>query len=362
MHTIMEQNKGKKGQEAVSRGEEVFSFARSLRDFSEVLLPRTREIVSSRFGLSGGKTKTLEEIGKEYGITRERVRQILASAFSLVKQRRDNPSYIGAASRIEESLADHSGILAADDLFAVLSGGDKSEYGAIRFFLECLKSVKEEKETRNRPRTFVVAGFPFSEWEKVFSTAESVLRDAGTTLDADEFYDQAVKRRLSVDRKTFFDYLMASSAIRKNAFGRFGFSDSSEVRPRGTREKAYLVLKMNSAPLHFKDIAARIDEIGLQRKGRKTHPQTVHNELIKDKKFVLVGRGLYALSEWGYRRGTVREVLDGILSTSGAPMKRDRILEEVLRVRQVKRSTIIINLNAFFEKVGKEEYTVKTRR
>lgn len=358
----MNQNQGKSSQETVSGEAELFSFSQSLRDFSEVLSPRTKEIVSSRFGLSGGKAKTLEEIGKEYGITRERVRQILASAFSLVKQRRDNPSYVAAASHIESILVEHSGILPSDELFALLSGGDRKERGAIRFFLECLKTVKEEDETRNRPSVFVVSGFPFSEWEKTFAVAEAVLRGAGATLDADELYGRSEKRGLPVDRKTFFDYLAASSAIRKNAFGRFGFSDSSEVQPRGTREKAYLVLKMHGSPLHFKDIAARIDEIGLQKKGRKTHPQTVHNELIKDRKFVLVGRGLYALSEWGYSRGTVREVLDEILSSSVAPMSRERILEEVLRVRQVKRSTIVINLNAFFEKVGKNEYTVKAKR
>jgi hypothetical protein len=358
----MSQNQTRQPVGADSEKDVAFSFSQSLREFSEVLAPRTKEIVSSRFGLSGGKAKTLEEIGREYGITRERVRQILASAFSLVKQRRDNPSYVEAASHIENVLAEHSGILSSDDLYAVLSGGDKRECGALRFFLECLKSVKEEKETAVRPPVFVTAGFPFSEWDKTFSVAEAVLRDAGGALDADELYARSVKLKLPVDRKMFFDYLAASSLIRRNAFGRFGFSDSSEIRPRGTREKAYLVLKMNESPLHFKDIAARIDEIGLQKKGRKTHPQTVHNELIKDKKFVLVGRGLYALSEWGYSRGTVREVLEDILSKNPLPMSRDSILDKVLRIRQVKRSTIVINLNAFFEKVGKDEYTVKVKR
>lgn len=355
-----DQQKQDEAESVESRATSLFS--QLLRDFSEIFTSRTKEIVSSRFGLSGGKTKTLEEIGKEYGITRERVRQILASAFSLVKQRRDNPYYLEAVSRIESVLAEYNGILPSDELFAILSGDDKRERGAIRFFLECMKTVEEEKENSVRPRVFVSAGFPFSDWEKSFSVAAAVLRDAGTALDADELYARAAKRGLPVGRKVFFNYLAASSSIRKNAFGRFGFSNSSEICPRGTREKAYLVLKMNGRPLHFKDIAARIDEIGLQKNGRKTHPQTVHNELIKDQKFVLVGRGLYALSEWGYSRGTVREVLEGILASSAAPMKRERILEEVLRVRRVKRSTVVINLNAFFEKVGKDGYTIKTKR
>jgi len=358
----MNQNQRKEPQEELSEEVSPFSFAQSLRDFSEVLSPRTKEIIASRFGLSGGKAKTLEEIGKEYGITRERVRQILASAFSLVKQRRDNPFFLEAASCIERVVTEHGGILTADDLYSALAGNDRKERGALRFFLECLKSVKEEEETPNRLRSFVAAGFPSSELEKVFSTTEAVIRETGTTIDGDDLYARVVKRGLSIEKKTFFDYLAVSSMIRKNAFGQFGFSTSSEIHPRGTREKAYLVLKMNGKPLHFREIATRIDEMMLQKQGKQTHPQTVHNELIKDKKFVLVGRGLYALSEWGYSRGTVREVIGSVLVEHGGPMKRDRILKEVLRVRQVKRSTIVINLNAFFEKVSKDEYTLKTGR
>lgn len=336
-----------------------FSFFAALSSFSESLTPRTKDIVWARFSLGGGDAKTLEEIGKSYGITRERVRQILSGAFSSVKQKREDARFREVASRIEEALRERSGILTVADLFSTLAGDSREERGSLSFFLECLRSVKEEKETSRRERVFAVAGFPFEEWDAVHAVAEAALVGADHAQDEDELFARAKKSGLTVDRKTFFDYLAVSSTIRKNAFGRWGSADSSEVKPRGTREKAYLILKMNGSPLHFKEIARRIDESGLQKRGRATHPQTVHNELIKDKKFVLIGRGLYALSEWGYTRGTVREVLQDILKKSAAPMRRDDILAEVFRIRQVKRSTVIINLNAFFEKVGKDEYTVK---
>ena len=85
----------------------------------------------------------------------------------------------------------------------------------------------------------------------------------------------------------------------------------------------------------------------------------MHNELIKDKRFVLVGRGIYALSEWGYKRGTVKEVIMDILRISGKPMTREEVLAEVLKIRQVKKSTVIINLNTFFARIGKNAYTTK---
>jgi DNA-directed RNA polymerase delta subunit len=102
-----------------------------------------------------------------------------------------------------------------------------------------------------------------------------------------------------------------------------------------------------------------IDRHGLQKGKKKTHPQTVHNELIKDKRFVLVGRGTYALSEWGYKRGTVKEVLEEILRKHSRPMKRGDIIKKVLEVRQVKKSTIVINLNTFFAKIDKDTYALK---
>ena len=152
--------------------------------------------------------------------------------------------------------------------------------------------------------------------------------------------------------------LAVSREIKQNVFGKWGLAGWSDIKPRGTREKAYLVLKTADKPLHFREIADLIDSYGLQKK-KKSHPQTVHNELIKDKRFVLVGRGIYALSDWGYKRGTVKEVITEILRASDKPLSREEVLEKVLQIRQVKKSTVIINLNTFFARIGKNAYTVK---
>jgi len=52
----------------------------------EVLDPRERKIISQRFGLDGGKPKTLEDVSKDFGITRERIRQL--QNIALAKLRR----------------------------------------------------------------------------------------------------------------------------------------------------------------------------------------------------------------------------------------------------------------------------------
>lgn len=45
-------------------------------DLLDVLDPRERKIISFRFGLGGGKERTLEEVGRKFGVTRERIRQL----------------------------------------------------------------------------------------------------------------------------------------------------------------------------------------------------------------------------------------------------------------------------------------------
>jgi DNA-directed RNA polymerase delta subunit len=119
-----------------------------------------------------------------------------------------------------------------------------------------------------------------------------------------------------------------------------------------------LIVRNEKKPLHFRDIAVKIDRSGLQKPGKTTHPQTVHNELIKDKRFVLVGRGTYALVEWGYRRGTVREVIEEILREQKKPIDRETLIAEVLKIRDVKEATVVINLNAFFTRGKDGAYTL----
>ncbi len=91
--------------------------------------------------------------------------------------------------------------------------------------------------------------------------------------------------------------------------------------------------------MHFKEVAESIKNLF----DKKAHVATTHNELIKDKRFVLVGRGLYALSEWGYLNGVVKDVIAKVLEKHG-PLTKDEIVDKVLKERYVKENTIMVNL------------------
>ena len=73
----------------------------------------------------------------------------------------------------------------------------------------------------------------------------------------------------------------------------------------------------------------------------------------------MVGRGLYALSEWGYMSGVVKDVIKGLIEKNG-PMTKDDIIKKVLKERYVKENTIMVNLQnpKYFKKSKEGKYSV----
>jgi len=140
-------------------------------------------------------------------------------------------------------------------------------------------------------------------------------------------------------------YVNISKQIQQNKEGRFGLVDWPEIKPRGVKDKAFLVFQEAKKPLHFREITSLIDKLGYNQLEKKTHPQTVHNELIKDSRFVLVGRGMYALSEWGYVPGTIKDIITKVMAEEKEPLHQEDVVKAVLAQRFVAKNTVLINLN-----------------
>src|SRR4029079_12851989 len=140
--------------------------------------------------------------------------------------------------------------------------------------------------------------------------------------------------------------------------GRWGLTKWPMVNPKNIRDKIYVILHENGKLMHFNEIAEAIKGSEFKRKDVTT--QAIHNELIKDKRFVLIGRGIYALKEWGYEKGTVADIISEILRKEGKALHRDEIVKRVLKSRYVKEATILLNLQGKtqFKRVAKATYVL----
>ncbi len=340
--------------------------AGSYSDFFEQVvsdLPkRSQDVLRRRFGIDPSEPQTLDSIGKKYGLTRERIRQIVESGVADVKVTTSQDIAEKIYAPLEREIQKRGNIMLEEELVETVAHDNASERGAVRFFLETAERINYLKR-RDVLKAVVHVEFDEKQWERVRDVVKAILADVKEPLAHDILHEQYKKHRdavAGIDEDTLHHYLQPVVDVQKNPFGRWGMAHWRDVTPRGIREKIYLVLKEYGEPMHFKKIAERIDAYKLnKRPGVKTNVQTVHNELIKDHRFILVGRGLYGLDEWGYTPGTVRDVITTVLKAhGGGPMRTDEIVQEVLNVRDVRRMTIIVNLNQFFKKVSRGVYAL----
>lgn len=295
---------------------------------------RHKEVIVRRFGLRGEK-ETLESIGQGLGITRERVRQIEEDGFKRLRERVEEPSYRSCLQSFAACFKKNGNIKREDLLLEQLGGGKFQNH--VFFLLTLAKSFERVPEDEALHALWISDRNSLNQARRAINTFVLELKKK--------------KQPQASPLYILPSYLEVSKIIARGNDGLYGLSDWPEINPRGVKDKAYLVFKKEKKPLHFTKVATLV---------KWACPQTVHNELIKDSRFVLVGRGLYALSEWGYFPGVVREVIAETIQKSKKPLSKEEVLEKVLEQRQVQPNTILLNLQNkkyFVQSQGK--YTIK---
>lgn len=325
----------------------------------EVLPDRARDILEKRYGLTkDGETYTLEAIGQSYGITRERVRQIENYGIQSIQKSEEYKTHFDLFIEMQK-------------LIDQLGGGVIAEH-------VLLDELSDDALVRNHIYFLLIVGDPFYKskenphfshrWFTERKTAEIVeqaLRTVFKSLSPDDLVSETeilarFRSELSEiadkhDEESLKRWLSISKQIGRNPLGDWGHADSPNIRVKGIRDYAYLAVKRHGSPMHFREVAGAINELF----EHDAHIATTHNELIKDDRFVLVGRGLYALSEWGYTAGVVKDVLKQILETDG-PLSREEIIDKVRKERYVKDNTIMVNLQDgnIFKKLANGTYAL----
>jgi hypothetical protein len=340
--------------------EDLKSIIESLLDS---LSAKQKLVLSSRFGIGNGEPKTLEAIGKGLNITRERVRQIESDAVKALRKSKDIKNINDLLSCVEDIAKENGGIIKAEKLAkSILSryfGKTEISLSEIRMLeiIFLLAGIKKLRASRDVREVWVHPNFDkkyfntaISELESIFDTEKRILNFEEILRKLD--YSQFSQKFPQMKPGHIASFLEVSKKFGQNVFGDWGRARWPLIQPRGVREKATLVLLKKGKPLHFREIGCLIEEMKLSSK--KVHFQTVHNELIRDNRFVLVGRGTYALREWGYEEGTVKDVLISLLRSAGGFLKKEKLYEGVLKKRKVKKETVAVNLadREIFEKEG----------
>ncbi len=319
-----------------------------------VLTKRGQDVIMSRYGLGTKALKlTLDAIGKKYHITRERVRQIENHSLATIRKSKVYQEAEPVFSELKAIILALGGLVSEKDLLKHFSK-DPDVQNHFHFLMVIGEEFKREKENEEFKHRWHVDAELSDKIQSALRKLYAKLSDDELVVEGDlinsfleeikdlnEKYknEEVIKRWLSISHK-----------IGKNPLGEWGRASSPNVNAKGVRDYAFLVIRKHGSPIHFKEVAKAITLYF----NKKAHVATTHNELIKDKRFVLVGRGLYALSEWGYMSGVVKEVIKKILEKDG-PLLKEKIVEKVLKERYVKENTILVNLqNAKYFKKDKD--------
>ncbi|MHB8710459.1 MAG: sigma factor-like helix-turn-helix DNA-binding protein [Minisyncoccota bacterium] len=342
----MKRTSGTRGRAPAAVPTALFSFdsATLVKRLLAVAPARAREVLIRRFGLGASPVReTLEAIGERSSITRERVRQIEAAGLDAIRASKIFKEASAAFEELAQYVKSLGAIVPEETLLAVL-GKDEKTRNRFRFFLMLSSTFFRERETNEF----------LARWHVDAATAKTIheaLSKLYTSLSDDEVLPegQLLDRFLEELKEVNDEYkneevlkrwLSLSKHIGSNPLAEWGRTSTPAIRIKGIRDYAYLAVKRHGAPMHFSVVAKTIGTLF----SKKAHVATTHNELIKDPRFVLVGRGLYALTEWGYKPGVVRDVIRETLVKEG-PMKKDEIIKRVKRARFVKDNTILVNLN-----------------
>ena len=319
---------------------------------------REREIITRRFGLYD-RRETLEQIGELLGITRERVRQLekaILIRLKIAAEEGKTEVVTSLEKTFVRTLSEMGRVARVQDLADKIYGRatNQQERAHVAFIATLAPGLTVIDENDSYFHAVGIA--EYGDEKKIRGQIDDivkVIKDNKEPMSLDQLHDA-----LDYEHPMHVSALASISKQLAHLKDSWGLTKWPTVNPKNIRDKIYVILAENKKPLHFSEIAKSIKDSSFKRKDVTT--QAIHNELIKDKRFVLIGRGIYALDNWGYSKGTVSDIIAQVLRDSTEPLHRDEIVKRVLKSRQVKETTILLNLQSKpqFKRVAKATYTL----
>lgn len=328
----------------------------SLSDKKEI------EILTRRFGILGKEPETLESIGKSFGVTRERIRQIEKN---ICKKLGTSPQLKKVFEIIVSNISNKGGIITIEALEYIFKLHDRESKSLLKIAMECFSGVFRI-ENASFKESWVIKNIDPKLISDIANFGESILKETQKPINKKVFVGEILNKIKSTNETKTYTLVQSTLSSAKNIGttpdGEYGLTKWGIVNPKNTRDKAYIIFKKTGKPLHYKKITEMIKNENFSPK--VVGVEAVHNELIRDPRFILIGRGIYALKEWGYKTGTVCEVIEEIFKEENKPLHKDEIIKRVLEKRLVKRNTILLNLQEKpqFERVKRATYKLRSEK
>lgn len=332
------------------------------------LTSKEADILRRRHGLRPEGRETLEMIGSAYQVTRERIRQIERQSIDQLRATEASQEILLSAERLVVSLLHtHGGVLEESMMYEVLLGVHHTSEIYTRSLLFLLNELMTEKIEAIKPSQYFMPGWKLCTTSlafvsEVIDQLVLTMKQRNEPATMSDILEAFTHTELYAAHPILFSdavltsYVALSKQMGKNPFDEYGLVSWGSISPKRMNDRVYVVLKKEGKPLHFEEIAQRISKIFK----KKAYAPTVHNELILNDQYVLVGRGMYALKEWGYSEGVVAEVLADILRSAKKPMSKHDLVAQVLEQRMVKKNTILLALadKTLFQKNANGLYTI----
>lgn len=327
-----------------------------------VLTDKESAVIKKRFALQGSQKQTLEKIGKHFNVTRERIRQIESIALGKLKRTVRTTRLDEVNDLAKTILQAHGGVMTENALVSAvlkrIQDSKEIEGSVLRLSFSIDNEMQRGSKSNNFRPFWRLESLAMDDVQLIVNNIVKILKKRKSCMQTDEIVSAIQSLNLFEgripSRELIVSCLSVDERLKEISEG-WGLTDWRFVRPRSIRDKVEIILKKTGEPLHFMEIANRIREASFDHKNVTV--QAVHNELIRYPQFVLVGRGLYALREWGYEPGTVADVIEKILVDKG-PLSKKEIIAEVAKQRTVKVGTISLNLQKmpYFKRVGRAVY------
>lgn len=326
---------------------------------------RYLDIVKRRYGFVMGEKETLEEIGKSYGLSRERIRQIQQKAFRRMSHP-SNASRRPIINLMERMLFDNGCLVSDQDADSLVSQIFANQPFDGSSLLDLFADLGWIQSHRIGDLSFYapkINGFKLIDFmEDIFE----LLKKSAEPLSPTSILNKLPPiKEIRDDRLNLLNLITKNCSldprIETKIAGKFSTYRMTKYVVNLWIPLIIQVLEEAQTPLYYTEIADRVNDKVISS-NRHLEPRRAHSLLIENSSFAHVGiRGTYGLIKWGLRKESTGELAIECIEKAGFPLHWEQIYNYISRFKDSPKMNIrsILDQSGKFEKKGTGFYGIK---